>query len=188
MSKALEVVWGLYPGEHDGANGDFGNTCTLHANHVVGIGWPATGDLKTLVEMQADLTFFHEQIKSTYQNNEDIAQLGAKQQNKWFDRSARILRRFLCEAKPGDLVVYACKTESCVYVARIRADFSGLYKYDASEDNDARIHWHYRHFRAVDWVNRIPYSACSPEELRKARTQSVFWRMNPCPERFLAGI
>jgi len=175
------VVWGFYPGTHQVA-GDFSDD-VFSSGGLVGVGWPQTGNLKDLVSQHRPVADFVNVVRTEYQHNHDISAWVAEKREKWFRRSGGILYRFLCEARPGDIVVYANKRDQQVYIGRICNTDDGRYKYDNSQQN--RFHRHFNHFRAVEWVKRVPYDDCSAPELSQVRTQSTFWRIGACPARFL---
>ncbi len=189
--NAVEVapaVWGFYPSQHDGAGGDFGTTdCFINAR-VIGIGWPSTGNLDAFIDQGDTITALTQRLLETYQHEPHIARLERQARDAWGRRSAGTINRFLCEAKPGDIVVYACKNDQHVHVGRICDTADGRYLYDGATAPAKRLHWHFHHFRAVDWIKQVPYALCANEELRQVQTQNTFWRIKSCPERFLADL
>jgi|GEM_PF-3137551 len=177
------TIWGFYPGYHEGAGGDFSDGVFFREG-LVGIGWPLTGSLANLVKEGSDVSAFVRKIRGIYENHEDIPTWTEKKREKWFRDSAGVLHRFLCEAQPEDIIVYACKNDQQVYIGRIKDTAHGRYKY--TEGN--QLHWHCRHFREVEWLSQIPYEHCSKQELAQIRTQNKFWRMKACPEKFVIGL
>lgn len=184
MTAKRSVVWGFYPGTHEVA-GDFSDD-VFSDDRLIGVGRPRTGDLQALVAEHRPVSDFVTVVRYAYQHNEDIAAWELKKCERWFQRSAGILHRFLCEAQPGYIVVFANKRNEQVYVGRIRDTDEGRYKYDASERN--RFHRHFRHFRAVTCVSSVPYADCSAEDLSQARTQNIFWRMGEAGTIFATEV
>lgn len=165
-------IWGFYPSRHEKADGDFGDVDVFRDQGLIGIGWPLTGNLQTFVADNRPKADFALRVCEAYQHESD----------KWCRDAASVLYKFLCEAQPGEIVVYACKRDEQVYIGRIRDTEEGCYKYDAATDK--RLHWECRHFRAVHWLKKIPYATCLKQELAQIRTQNKFWRMKACPEKF----
>lgn len=182
LMSQQRTTWGFYPGKHEGAGGDFGDVDVFCTHHLIGIGWPATKNLQTFVTEKRPSSDLAVCVREAYQNERDIATWSAEKRDRWFRDSAGVLHRFLCEAQPGDSVIYACKWDKQVYVGRIKDTEAGRYKYVAPEEE--QLHWHCRHFRAVEWLKQVPYELCSKQELAQVRTQSKFWRMKACPEKF----
>ena len=184
-SEYRPAVWGFYPGRHDVA-GEFGLTDVFVKQEVIGIGWPLTGDLTDLLGRRDALTKILQRVRTGYRNEPDVQTWNLTKQETWYRRSSGIIYRFVCEAKVGDTVLYASKLDESVHVGTIRASSDGQYLYDAT-NGDARLHKHFRHFRAVDWNVSIPYHRCTAQELAQLRTQNTFWRITACPDKFLVA-
>jgi len=186
IAQAAPSVWGFYPGQHDGAGGDFGTTDRFINARMIGIGWPSTGNLEVFVGRNNAMPGLEQRLLEIYRHEPRIASLSQADRDTWSRRSAGIINRFLNEAKQGDIVVYACKADEQVHTGKISNTANGRYFYDGATAVNLRLHWHFHHFRAVDWLSAVPYSQCTDEELRQVRTQNTFWRMKSCPERFMA--
>ncbi len=175
-----DTVWGFYPGTHVTGT-EFGNTGVFRDEGLVAVGWPLVDDLQTFVDERRPVEDFAERVRSAYQNKEDIVAMEPSHREAWFLRSAQMLRRFLCEAQPVHIVVYACKDDERVYTGRIKNTKEGRYFYSATLHNDCH------HFRRVQWQDKpVPYLLCEKKELAQIRTQNTFWRMKNCPEKFLS--
>jgi hypothetical protein len=173
-----DVIWCIYPGKHRVNHRDFEDNQLFPVDRCIGVGWPATGNLEPLGCNDAA---FYQVVAETHK--EHVKEHRPDDPGAWFDRSARILHRFTCEAREGEIVVYACKTRRIVYVGRIKTGGEGKYRFDEST-----THWHFRHQRSVEWKNEFRFDDCSKSELAQVRTQSVFWQMKNCPARFIEDI
>ena len=185
MTQTKPTIWGFYPGEHDGAGMDFGDTNVFCKKGLIGIGWPATGNLHTFANHSHAIPLLVDRLQQAYQSNPDVATWSKEKQQRTFRRWAGVINRFLCEAQSDDIVVYACQFCNAVHVGKIRGNEDGRYKYDGATEPSQRLHRHFHHFRAVNWLCKVPYSDCLPKELKKVRIQNTFWRIKECPERFL---
>lgn len=89
-----DVIWRLYPGKHFVDHTEFDDD--LFAQGFIGVGWPATGDLTSI---GCNLHAFYDRVASTHAQYVDAF---TSDRHGWYGRAASILRRFVCEAHPGD--------------------------------------------------------------------------------------
>ncbi len=176
-------VWGIYPGTHIVHGIDFEDDMLFPVDRCIGIGWPATGDLTPL---QCDYRKLYSLVAATHK---DVVQShNPNNPELWFERSARILHRFICEAQKGDTVVYACKTREIVYAGTINQTGNSPETDGSYFFSEKHPHWHFKHFRAVTWHKETPYSSCTKSDLAQIRTQNIFWTMKNCPAKFIENI
>lgn len=183
MAQSTRPIWGVYPGTHRVHGIDFEDDTLFPVDKCVGVGWHATGDLAPL---KCDYSKIYAVIAETHK--EFVKDHSPNNPEKWFERSARILHRFVCEAQRGDIVVYACKTRSTVYAGIINREGDSPETNGSYFFSNKHTHWHYKHFRAVTWLKETPYSYCTKHELAQIRTQNIFWTMKNCPAKFIEGL
>ena len=151
------TVWGI----HGGRTGD-ANTLFLEG-HVVGLGWPAMGDLG---QLGSNRDAFKTKLAEAYPKKKPNA----------IPNNAGQLFRFVHEVKVGDLVSYPSKNDRKVHIGRI----DGEYEYRPAVSKA------YPHHRKVTWLAHIPRTRFSQGALYEIGSALSFFQIKNYADEHIA--
>jgi restriction system protein len=159
MPENETTVWGI----HAGAAGE-ADDLFLKRN-CIAIGWPKAGDLSSL---PADQEAFKQRVASAYTERAPGA----------IPIYAGVLRRFVHEMRPGDLVVYPSKRDRQVHIGRVQ----GPYKHDPRADS------HYVNVRPVSWLAAVPRTQFSQGALYEIGAAVTLFQVRNYADEFVAAV
>ncbi|MBU4566399.1 MAG: restriction endonuclease [Desulfarculus sp.] len=131
MSEKEKVIWGMHAGSKGEANDLF------LKKKLLGIGWHEMGDMSDLPK---DWGKIKERVSVVFKD---------KMNKQSVSVNAGILRRFINEMKPGDIVVYPSKLEKTIHIGEI----VGEYEYNP------KINSMFPNQRKVKWLEHVPRKA-----------------------------
>jgi restriction system protein len=159
MAANQHRLWGI----HAGRTGD-ADTLFLNRNRIA-VGWAKVGDLGRL---PAEREAFKKAVAQAYPDKKPGA----------IPNNAGQLYRFVCEMKPGDLVVYSSKRDRQIHLGRIE----GPYQYDPSTEPG------YPHQRAVEWLRSFPRTRFSQGALYEIGSAMSLFQVKDYADEYLSAL
>jgi restriction system protein len=153
-----QTMWGIHAGHT-------GDADSLFKKGYIAIGWEEMGDMSSI---KADREAFKAAVAKTYPQASPASV--ANQAGQIF--------RFVCEMKPGDMVVYASKHFRKVHIGRIE----GPYCYDPKLSSG------YPNLRKVTWLKEVPRTAFSQGALYEIGSALSLFRVKNYADDFLAAV
>jgi len=123
MSEQEKTIWGMHAGSKGEANDLF------LKNKLVAIGWSEMGDMSDLPK---DWEKIKEKVATVYKD---------KKSEKGIAAYAGILRRFVNEMKPGDIIVYPSKTEKVIHLGEVVGEYQYSPQVSSSFPNQRKVKW-----------------------------------------------
>ncbi len=152
------TMWGIHAGHT-------GDADSLFKKGYIAIGWEEMGNMSST---KADREAFKAAVAKTYPQASPASV--ANQAGQIF--------RFVCEMKPGDMVVYASKRFRKVHIGRIE----GPYRYDPKLSSG------YPNLRKVTWHKEVARTEFTQGALYEIGSALSLFRVKNYADEFLAAV